>query len=206
MANHHILDSHGTDISSQDNWHVLTTDALPESMVSTNITLLELLQRQEKPDVIVPLADLLDNSGVQVGGLIKEVYELIVQHSSRLGLWVTADTDADALEGLSDFLSTQALIVIDVPKFADGRNFSFARTLRQIGYQGEIRVAGAFGRDQIAYLLRMGVDSFVLSEHDMQPDSKFGIEQAFTALASSYDGQSASDLPMFAKPSEPSIA
>ncbi|MGB2784850.1 DUF934 domain-containing protein [Psychrobacter sp.] len=195
MANHHILDSHGTDISSQDNWHVLTTDALPESIVSTNITLLELLQRQEKPDVIVPLADLLDNSGVQVGGLVKEIYELIVQHSSRLGLWVTADTDADALEGISDFLSTQALIVIDVPKFADGRNFSFAQTLRQLGYEGDIRMAGAFGRDQIAYLLRAGATSFVLNEHDAKSD----ISQAFTALASSYDGRDASALPMFSK-------
>ena len=206
MANHYILDSHGVDIGSQDTWHVLTTDALPESIVSTNITLLELLQKQEKPDVIVPLADLLDESGAQNGGLIKEVYELIVQHSSRLGLWVTADTDADALEYLSEFLSTHALIVIDVPKFADGRHFSFARTLRQIGYTGEIRMAGAFGRDQIAYMLRTGVDSFVLSEHDLEADSKFGIEQAFTALASSYDGQSASDLPMFAQPSETSVA
>ena len=195
MANHHVLDSHGTDISSQDNWHVLTTDALPESIVSINITLLELLQRQEKPDVIVPLADLLDESGAQVGGLVKEVYELIVQHSSRLGLWVTADTDADALEGLSDFLSTQALIVIDVPKFADGRNFSFAQTLRQLGYEGDIRMAGAFGRDQIAYLLRAGATSFVLNEHDAKSD----ISQAFTALASSYDGRDASALPMFSK-------
>ena len=206
MANHHILDSHGVDIGSQDTWHVLTTDALPESIISTNITLLELLQKQEKPDVIVPLADLLDESGAQAGGLIKEVYELIVQHSSRLGLWVTADTDADALEGISEFLSSQALIVIDVPKFADGRHFSFARTLRQVGYTGEIRVAGAFGRDQIAYMLRTGVDSFVLSDHDLEADSKFGIEQAFTALASSYDGRSASDLPMFAQSSEPSVA
>ena len=206
MANHHILDSHGVDIGCQDTWHVITTDALPESIVSTNITLLELLQKQEKPDVIVPLVDLLDTTGAQAGGLIKEVYELIVQHSSRLGLWVTADTDADALEGLSEFLSTHALIVIDVPKFADGRHFSFARTLRQIGYTGEIRVTGAFGRDQIAYMLRVGVDSFVLSEHDLKADSKFSIEQAFTALASSYDGRSASDLPMFAQPSEPSVA
>jgi len=206
MANHHILDSHGVDVGSQDTWHVLITDALPESIVSTNITLLELLQKQEKPDVIVPLVDLLDTTGAQAGGLIKEVYELIVQHSSRLGLWVTADTDADALEGLSEFLSTHALIVIDVPKFADGRHFSFARTLRQIGYTGEIRVAGAFGRDQIAYMLRTGVDSFVLSEHDLEADSKFGIEQAFTALSSSYDGRSASDLPMFAQSSETSVA
>lgn len=196
MANHHILDSSGVDISAQDSWHALTTDTLPDGIASIELTLLELLQKQEKPDVLVPLADLLDGSGARATGLVKEVYELIVQHSSSTGLWVTADTDTEALAALSELLLTQTLIVIHVPKFADGRGFSFAQTLRQIGYQGEIRVAGAFGRDQIAYLLRVGVDSFVLSEHDLQSD--FDISQAFTALASSYDGRRATDLPMFA--------
>ncbi|PJX23489.1 hypothetical protein CAP50_07850 [Psychrobacter sp. L7] len=196
MANHHILDSSGVDISAQDSWHALTTDTLPDGIASIELTLLELLQKQEKPDVLVPLADLLDGSGALATGLVKEVYELIVQHSSRTGLWLTADSDTEALAALSELLLKQTLIIIHVPKFADGRGFSFAQTLRQIGYQGEIRVAGAFGRDQIAYLLRVGVDSFVLSEHDLQSD--FDISQAFTALASSYDGRNAADLPMFA--------
>ncbi len=196
MANHHILDSHGVDISHKDNWHALTTETLPEAIALIDLTLLELLHKQEKPDVLVPLTDLLDGSGALASGLIKEVYELIKQHSSRIGLWVTADTDTEVLTALRELLLEQTLIVIHVPKFADGRNFSFAQTLRQIGYRGEIRVTGAFGRDQIAYLLRVGVDSFVLSEHDMQSISD--ISQAFNALASSYDGRNAAALPMFA--------
>lgn len=196
MANHHILDSHGVDISHKDKWYALTTETLPEAIALIDLTLLELLHKQEKPDVLVPLTDLLDGSGALASGLIKEVYELIKQHSSRIGLWVTADMDTEVLTALSELLLEQTLIVIHVPKFADGRNFSFAQTLRQIGYRGEIRVTGAFGRDQIAYLLRVGVDSFVLSEHDMQSISD--ISQAFNALASSYDGRDASALPMFA--------
>ncbi|WP_348548412.1 DUF934 domain-containing protein [Psychrobacter sp. KFRI-CH2-11] len=196
MANHHILDSSGVDISAQDSWHALAADTLPDGIASIELTLLELLQKQEKPDVLVPLADLLDGSGAMATGLVKEVYDLIAQHSSRTGLWVTADSDTEALTALSELLLKQTLIVIHVPKFADGRGFSFAQTLRQLAYQGEIRVAGAFGRDQIAYLLRVGVDSFVLSEHDLQSD--FDISQAFTALASSYDGRNAAALPMFA--------
>ena len=127
----------------------------------------------------MPLADLLNTEGALAGGLMNEVYELIVQHSSHLGVWITADTDADVLSKLSELLLKQTLIVIHVPKFADGRGFSFVQTLRQLGYKKEIRVAGEFGRDQIAYLLRVGVDSFVLTEHDVHPDSKFHIEQAF---------------------------
>ncbi len=198
MANHHILDSKGADVSAKDTWHALCTDNLPDSIALTEITLLELLHKQEKPEVIVPLADLLDGEGVLAGGLTKEVYELIKQHSSHLGVWITADTDTEVLTAVKELLLAQSLIVIHFPKFADGRGFSFAQTLRQLGYKDEIRAAGAFGRDQIAYLLRVGVDSFVLSEHDVHPDAKFDIQQAFTALASSYDGRNASALPMFA--------
>lgn len=196
MANHHILDSRGVDVSAQDHWLALSTDALPGGIALSEITLLELLQRQEKPEVVVPLADLLNSENALAGGLIKEVYNLIVQHSSHVGVWITADTDTAVLTALSELLLEQSLIVIHVPKFADGRGFSFAKTLRQLGYSKEIRVAGEFGRDQIAYLLRVGVDSFVINEHDLHSD--FDISQAFTALASSYNGQDASKLPMFA--------
>ena len=194
MGNHHVLNSIGIDISSQDNWQALSTADLPDGIALSHVSLFELLHKQEKLDVLVPLTDLLNNKGALAGGLLQEVYELLEHHTSRLGIWLTANTDADALVELRDFLLTQTLIVIHVPLFADGRDFSFAQTLRQLGYEGEIRIAGKFGRDQIAYLLRVGVDSFVLCEHDLKSD----INQAFTALASSYDGQDASALPMFA--------
>lgn len=193
MGNHHILNSHGIDISAKDNWQALSTNELPDGIALSHVTLLELLHKQEKLDVLIPLTDLLDGNNALAGGLSHEVYELLDHHTSRLGVWLTSDTDADALSGLSEFLLAQSLIVIYVPLFADGRDFSFAQTLRQLGYEGEIRIAGKFGRDQIAYLLRVGADSFVLCEHDVRSN----ISQAFTALASSYDGQDASALPMF---------
>lgn len=196
MGNHYILNHQGIDISGNDTWQALSTDQLPDGIALRHISLLEVLHKQEKLEVIVPLTDLLDAKGALASGLLQEVYALLTEHTSRLGIWLTTDTDTDILADLSEFLSGQALIVLHVPLFADGRNFSFAKTLRQLGYTGEIRVAGKFGRDQIAYLLRVGVDSFVLNEHDAQPDSD--IMQAFTALASSYGGQDASALPMFA--------
>ena len=194
MGNHHVLNSSGIDISSTDPWHALTTAELPDGIALTDISLIELLHKQEKLDVLVPLTDLLSPTGALAGGLMQQVTELLTQHTSRIGVWLTANTDTEALIGLHDFLLTQALIVIYVPAFADGRGFSFAQTLRQLGYQGEIRMAGAFGRDQIAYLLRSGADSFLLSEHDV----KNNISQAFNALASAHAGKSAASLPMFA--------
>ena len=195
MANHHLLNRDAQDMSQQDTWQALKTDTLPDGIALHELSLTELLNKPESIDLLVPLADLLDNTGKLVGGVLQQVYALLASQTRRLGVWMTSDTDADKLAGLSEFLLAQEIIVIHVPAFTDGRGFSYAQTLRQIGYSGEIRVAGKFGRDQIAYLLRAGVDSFVLNEYDLQSD--FDIVQAFTALASSYNGQDASKLPMF---------
>ena len=196
MGNHHVLNSKGIDISQNDTWLALNTNELPDGIALSHISLLELLHKQEKLEIVLPLTDLLDAKGKIAGGLLQQLHELLTEHASRVGVWVTSDDDTDTLVGLSEFLLQQDLIVIHVPVFTDGRGFSYAQTLRQLGYQGEIRMAGKFGRDQIAYLLRAGADSFVISEHDLQSISD--ISQAFNALASSYDGRNAADLPMFA--------
>ena len=196
MANHHVLNEQGENISQNDTWLALYTDTLPDGITLSQISLLELLQKQEKPDVLLPLSDLLDAKGNIAAGLSQQLRELLAEHASRIGVWVTSDSDTEILTQVPEFLLQQELIVIHVPAFTDGRGFSFAQTLRQIGYEGEIRMAGKFGRDQIAYLLRAGADSFVVNEHDMQSISD--ISQAFNALASSYDGRDASALPMFA--------
>ena len=196
MGNHHLFNSEAIDISQNDHWLALSTNELPDGIALTHISLLELLQKQEKLDVLLPLSDLLDTKGNIAGGLLQQVRELLSEHASRFGVWVTSDSDTDVLTRIPEFLLQQDLIVIHVPAFTDGRGFSFAQTLRQIGYDGEIRMAGKFGRDQIAYLLRAGADSFVINEHDLQSISD--ISQAFNALASSYDGRNAADLPMFA--------
>jgi len=58
------------------------------------------------------------------------------------------------------------LIVLDFPKFTDGRAYSQARLLRErLGYRGELRAAGAVFLDQLPFLLRCGFDSF---ESDQQ--------------------------------------
>ena len=196
MGNHHLFNSDAIDISQNDHWLALSTNELPDGIALTHISLLELLQKQEKLDVLLPLSDLLDAKGNIAGGLLQQVRELLSEHASRFGVWVTSDSDTDVLTRIPEFLLQQDLIVIHVPAFTDGRGFSFAQTLRQMGYQGEIRMAGKFGRDQIAYLLRAGADSFVISAHDLQSISD--ISQAFNALASSYDGRNVADLPMFA--------
>jgi uncharacterized protein (DUF934 family) len=53
------------------------------------------------------------------------------------------------------------LIVLDFPKFSDGRAYSQARLLRgRMGYRGELRATGGVLVDQIPFMLRCGFDSF----------------------------------------------
>jgi uncharacterized protein (DUF934 family) len=54
-----------------------------------------------------------------------------------------------------------ATVVLEFPKFRDGRAFSWARMLRtRFGYKGEIRAVGDFLLDQIAFMARTGFDAF----------------------------------------------
>ena len=54
-----------------------------------------------------------------------------------------------------------SLVVLEFPKFRDGRAFSWARMLRtRLGFTGEIRAVGDFLYDQIAYQHRVGFDAW----------------------------------------------
>ena len=67
----------------------------------------------------------------------------------------------DELDGLSADLGKIQLVVLEIPKFTDGRVFSMARLLRdRYGFREEIRVLGDFLYDQMFYLERVGVNAF----------------------------------------------
>ncbi len=55
------------------------------------------------------------------------------------------------------------LIALHFPKFADGRNYSSARLLKERHhFEGELRAEGDILRDQLFYLSRCGFDTFEL--------------------------------------------
>ncbi len=57
------------------------------------------------------------------------------------------------------------LIVVTIPKYADGRAFSIARLLRERdGYTGEIRATGHYIIDQVPLMMRVGIDSFATDD------------------------------------------
>jgi uncharacterized protein (DUF934 family) len=70
------------------------------------------------------------------------------------------DNTEDVLQ-LGERLNGIELIVLQFPKFTDGRAYSQARLLRErLGYTGELRASGAVYIDQLPFMLRCGFDSF----------------------------------------------
>ena len=72
---------------------------------------------------------------------------------------VRLESDEDA-RLLIPHLDRLGLIEIAFPSFRDGRGYSSARILREVGYKGELRAQGDVLVDQVAFMRRCGFDSF----------------------------------------------
>jgi uncharacterized protein (DUF934 family) len=84
----------------------------------------------------------------------------LLARNHALGVVLASDQSPEALGSDLDRLS---LVVLEFPKFRDGRPFSWARLLRtRLKFSGEIRARGDFLYDQIAFLTRVGIDAFEL--------------------------------------------
>jgi uncharacterized protein (DUF934 family) len=69
--------------------------------------------------------------------------------------------NTDPVEDLAPHVGRLRLIVLNFPKFSDGRAYSQARLLRgRLGYRGELRASGGVLQDQLPFMLRCGFDSF----------------------------------------------
>jgi len=66
----------------------------------------------------------------------------------------------DDVRRLGPVLDRVRLVEIDFPKFRDGRGFSSARILREMGYTGEIKATGDVLVDLVWFMRRCGFDSF----------------------------------------------
>jgi len=78
-----------------------------------------------------------------------------------LGLLLSPGQD---LQTILPDLDRFSLVVIDFPKFTDGRGYSLARKLRgHYGYASELRARGEILFDQLQLLARCGFDSFEIT-------------------------------------------
>jgi uncharacterized protein (DUF934 family) len=83
--------------------------------------------------------------------------DAFIGQSNAVSVRIEAGDDVRQLETVLDRLR---LVEIDFPKFRDGRGFSSARILREMGYTGEIKAVGDVLVDLVFFMRRCGFDSF----------------------------------------------
>jgi uncharacterized protein (DUF934 family) len=113
---------------------------------------------------IVPDGEPLPDDGKAIVSLKRwrEERDALAGRGVPLGLLIEPGSSwSDIAADLSRF----PLIVVTIPKFADGRAFSIARLLRERdGYQGEIRAVGSYIIDQVPLMARVGIDAFMADD------------------------------------------
>ena len=77
------------------------------------------------------------------------------------GLAVDLPNDRDPAE-LAPRLGDLAVIRVAFPAMGDGRGFSLARRLRDLGYLGRLRASGPLVPDQVRAAFRVGFDEIEL--------------------------------------------
>ena len=111
------------------------------------------------------------------------------------GVLVPNTADVEALEA---DLPRLALVVLQFPKWVDGRAYSQAHLLRaRYGFAGEIRATGEVLVDMMPLLARCGVDAVVM-RHDQSIEAA---ERALGFFGGHYQGDVAVK-PVFARPAE----
>ncbi len=100
-------------------------------------------------DVIVPFARLLTE------------WDALSERTAKLGVRFG---NTDKPEQLAGLLPRLSVIVLPFPAFADGRAYSIARKLREMGYRGELRAIGNVLPDQLQFMLQVGFDTFEIGE------------------------------------------
>jgi uncharacterized protein (DUF934 family) len=91
--------------------------------------------------------------------------ELIAKadESNDVGLGVVIRPADDVLK-LEPYLYRLEIVAVAFPAFNDGRAFSHASLLRQrLGYTNELRAVGDVLIDQVPLMLRVGIDSFAVT-------------------------------------------
>lgn len=98
----------------------------------------------------------------EAGGLPATYVPLAFADWQQRPQWpAVALANTDPVEDLAPHVGRLRLIVLNFPKFSDGRAYSQARLLRgRLGYRGELRATGGVLQDQIGFMLRCGFDSF----------------------------------------------
>lgn len=111
----------------------------------------------------------------------------------HVGVALANDHDADVLRPDLERLS---LVVLQFPKWTDGRAYSQARVLRaRLGFTGEIRATGEVLVDMLPLLQRTGFDAVQLRADQRLASA----ERALRFFAGHYQGDTVEPRPRFGR-------
>jgi len=115
----------------------------------------------------------------------------LAAYGGRVGVRLHPDDD---VEPHLPALLPLPLVVVEFPRFTDGRGYSLGRLLRERhGYRGELRAVGNVLRDQLYYMHRCGFDAF-----ELQPGKSVAEAlEAFAELSVRYQAAVDEPRPLF---------
>jgi uncharacterized protein (DUF934 family) len=113
--------------------------------------------------------------------------DALLARNAPLGVRLRSD---ESPESLGEDVQRLSVIVVEFPKFRDGRGFSWARMLRtRLHFEGEIRATGDFLYDQVAYLARVGFDAFEVGDRLAPADITRALDEMTDVYQPSADGR-----------------
>ncbi len=113
--------------------------------------------------------------------------DALLARNAPIGVQLKSD---ESPEQLGDDVHRLSVVVIEFPKFRDGRGFSWARMLRtRLNFSGEVRATGDFLYDQIAYLQRTGFDAFDVPEGFSLAEFSKALSEMSSVYQPSADGR-----------------
>jgi len=117
----------------------------------------------------------------------KKDRDALVARNTALGVRLKAE---ESPESLGEDVHRLSIVVLEFPKFRDGRAFSWARMLRtRLGFEGEIRATGHFLYDQLAFMKRVGIDAFEVQENVTPADLRRALGEMSDVYQPSADGR-----------------
>jgi uncharacterized protein (DUF934 family) len=114
--------------------------------------------------------------------------ETLLGRNTPLGVRLS---NTDPVAELAPDLDRLEIIVLDFPKFTDGRAYSQARLLRERhGYKHELRATGNVLRDQLLFMQRCGFDAVEIEHADPEGAWKAGLGTFSVFYQPTGDGRS----------------
>ncbi|MGB8313036.1 MAG: DUF934 domain-containing protein, partial [Aestuariivirga sp.] len=91
---------------------------------------------------------------------LKNEWDSLARFPGQLGAVLS---NTDHADDVAHFLPHLALVILPFPAFVDGRAYSIARQIRQLGYRGELRATGNVLPDQYQFMAQVGFNTFEVS-------------------------------------------